>query len=369
MKLNVFCMALGAVSLLLAACEPNPVVNNGGKIDPTGSTLRGMYVLNEGSYNLNNASLDYLDFQSGIYTTDTFTLANPSLTQGLGDVANDIIVYGSKGYICVNGSGLVEVIDARTARHLAAINIANCRRLCADNGQVYVTSYAGRVEDDNHQLGYVARIDTTTLTITATCEVGYQPEGMAIVNGKLYVANSGGYMGMNTGVYDNRLSVISLSTFTLDKHLTIATNLQDILVDSQSQLWIASYGNYYDINADIIRFNPTTEAFTSQGVPVTKMVMANDTICFYATTYDDTWTPTTSFYKLATSTSSLYPLTLSTPVATPYALGVNPQSGNLYITDAGDYVNPGSLLCFKADGTYQWKLSTGVIPGHFALVY
>ena len=51
---------------------------------------------------------------------------------------------------------------------------------------------AGPVKiDPNARLGYVARVDTTTLTVKDTCVVGYQPEEMVIVGNKLYVANSG----------------------------------------------------------------------------------------------------------------------------------------------------------------------------------
>jgi len=357
------------VGIMLMACEPAPkdVINN--PVPVVGDTIHGMYVLNEGGYNQNNASLDYLDFTSGVYTLDVFTKANPTLVQGLGDVGNDMLVYGSKAYICINGSGLIEVIDMRTAAHLKQINLSNCRRLCANDGKVYVTSYSGRVEDANHQLGFVARIDTLSLTIEDSCEVGYQPEGLVALNGKLYVTNSGGYVGMNIGTYDNRVSEISLSTFTLVKHLTVAQNPQEIVADRYGKLWISVSGNYNDVPANLYRLDPETENLSAQGVSATKMVMAGDTLYFYATTYDTSWSPTTAFYKLATPTSSLCTFTLSPSVATPYGIAVNPQTHELYIADAGDYVNPGSLHCYTASGTYCWQVTTGVIPGHFAFVY
>jgi len=362
-NLLIFC------ALLLVACEPNPreVINN--PVPVQSDTLRGMYILNEGCYNQNNASLDYLDFKTGIYTTDTFTHANPTLTLGLGDVGNDILVYGTKAYICVNGSGLIEVIDAHTAKHLAQIALSNCRRLCASEGKVYVTSYAGRMEDANHQLGFVAKIDTTSLTVLDSCEVGYQPEGLVAINGKLYVANSGGYVGMNTGTYDNRISVISLNTFTLDKNLTVAQNPQEILADSYGKLWISVSGNYNDVTANLYRLDPQTETLTAKGVPATKLAIAGDTLFFYATTYDAMWTPSTAFYKMDTQTSNLTTFTLSSSVTTPYGIAVNPQTHDLYVADAGDYTNPGHLRCYTTSGSYCWQVTTGVLPGHFAFVY
>ena len=64
------------------------------------------------------------------------------------------------------------------------------------------------------RIGYVAKIDTVSLQVVDECIVGYQPEEMAIVGNKLYVANSGGYRVPN---YDRTVSVIDLKTFTEEK--------------------------------------------------------------------------------------------------------------------------------------------------------
>src|SRR4051812_33881121 len=57
--------------------------------DPA-NTLKGMYLLNEGNMNMNKASLDYVDFTTGIYRKNIYGQANPSVVKGLGDVGNDI---------------------------------------------------------------------------------------------------------------------------------------------------------------------------------------------------------------------------------------------------------------------------------------
>ena len=98
-----------------------------------------------------------------------------------------------------------------TARHIAEIPLPNCRYIAFDGGYAYVSSYAGAVEfDPEYRRGYVAKIDTVTMQVVDTCGVGYQPEEMAVVDGRLYVANSGGYMAPD---YDLTVSVIDLATF------------------------------------------------------------------------------------------------------------------------------------------------------------
>ena len=55
-------------------------------------------------------------------------------------------------------------------------------------------------------------------------------------------------------------------------------------------------------------------------------------------------------------------------IAMPYAVAVNPISKDIYVTDAKDYVSPGHLYCFTADGRLKWDVRTGDIPAHFAFL-
>ncbi|MDQ9745693.1 hypothetical protein RFY98_03860, partial [Acinetobacter baumannii] len=88
----------------------------------------------------------------------------------LGDVGNDLQIYGNKLYAVINCSHFVEVMDVETAKHIAQISIPNCRYLAFDKGYAYVSSYAGPVQiDPNARLGYVAKVDTASLEVIDTC--------------------------------------------------------------------------------------------------------------------------------------------------------------------------------------------------------
>ena len=56
----------------------------------------------------NNAGLSCFNLNTLTMTVDTFMNVNE---KGLGDTANDMIVYGSKMYIAVYGSSIIEVTD------------------------------------------------------------------------------------------------------------------------------------------------------------------------------------------------------------------------------------------------------------------
>jgi hypothetical protein len=55
-------------------------------------------------------------------------------------------------------------------------------------------------------------------------------------------------------------------------------------------------------------------------------------------------------------------------VEVPYGIIVNPIDRDFYIMDAHNYVSSGELLHFKADGSFDYKVWTGDIPGHAAFI-
>jgi DNA-binding beta-propeller fold protein YncE len=55
-------------------------------------------------------------------------------------------------------------------------------------------------------------------------------------------------------------------------------------------------------------------------------------------------------------------------IRVPYGIEVNPITHDIYITDARNYVNPGYLYCYSADGVKKWSVRTGDIPAHFAFL-
>ena len=146
----------------------------------------GMYLLNEGNMGSNKASIDFVDFRNGYYARNLYAERNPSVIKELGDVGNDIQIYGSRLYAVINCSHKVEVMDARTLRRIGQIDIPNCRYIKFSRNHAYVTSYVGPVQmDPNAQAGAVYQVDTASLQVTGKCTVGYQPDELEIMGGNI----------------------------------------------------------------------------------------------------------------------------------------------------------------------------------------
>lgn len=368
---------LSVLSSFMQSCRKDQVpipseVENIIPVDPNASP-KGLYLLNEGNMNSNKASLDYIDFTKGDYRRNIYNEINPEITKGLGDVGNDIGIYGSKLYAVINNSNKVEVLDVKTGKKLSQIDITNGRYITFSEGKAYVSAYLGTIGDPKAPNGIVAEIDTISLSITRKVEVGRQPEEMAIVGKKLYVANSGGYSPPN---YESTISVIDLNTFKEIKRIEVAENLHRLKADQYGDLYVTSRGDYYDIPSRIFIIDTKTETIKKEfDLAASQLVIQDDLAYIYSTEFNyQTGENTISYHLIDVNTETILNRSFITDgtekkIKIPYGIAVNPSTKEVYVTDAKDYVSPGTIYCFSPAGIFKWSATTGDIPAHFAFVY
>ena len=344
------------------------------------SDIVGMYVLCEGNMGSNKCTLDYLDLSGNTptvhYWRNIYAERNPSVVKELGDVGNDIKIYGSKMWIVVNCSDKVEVVHADNCQRIGQVDIPNCRYVTFDGPYAYVSSYVGPVDlNAEAQIGMVYQVDTLTLEVTKTVAVGYQPEEMAVIDGKLYVANSGGYIAP---IYDHTVSVVDLQTFKEERKIDVGVNLHRCRADKYGQLWVTSRGNYINRKATMYWLEPrgtTYEVVGSLPYAVSDMCIVGDSLYYFGSEWSETEQRNTISYgiinvrthELVTNKLSDAPEVAA--MRMPYGIIVNPQERDFYLMDAKNYVSSGELLHFLPDGTFDWKVSTGDIPGHAEFLF
>ena len=357
--------------LALAACrdpeDTTPSTQIGVGSGDAGD-IYGFFLLNEGNMGSNKCTLDFYDYATGIYSKNIFPERNPEIVQELGDVGNDMGIYGSRLWVVVNCSNLVEVIDVRTGWHIEQISIPNCRYITFKDQYAYVSSYAGPVEiDPNSRLGYVAKIDTSSLEIVDICDVGYQPEEMVVVGDYLYVANSGGYRVPN---YDNTVSVIDLHIFREIQKIEVAPNLHRLEADKYGQIWVSSRGDYYDIPSMTFVINTENNSVCDvlDLLACTDMTLCGDSLYVYSNTWNYfTQTSDINYAIVDVKTHQVVTRNFITDgteeqFQNPYGIAVNPNTHEIFVTDARDYVTPGKVYCFSPEGRLKWSANTGDIP-------
>lgn len=361
---------------LFSSCRQEEVIHgssssNVGK--PVYSEIEGFYLLNEGNMGLNKSSLDYYDATTATYHRNVYAERNPNVVKELGDVGNDLQIYGSKLYAVINCSHKMEVMNADDATRVVKIDIPNCRYVVGHKGYVYVSSYVGPVQiDPTAPKGAVFKVDTLTMNVVGNVEVGYQPEEMSVIGNKLYVANSGGY---RIGNYENTVSVIDLDKFEVCDVLELegVQNLHRMDVDSKGRLWVSSRGDYYGSVSTLVVVDPQSgKILKNMNIPVSNMWVDDDVAYIISSEYSKvTETEEITYAKVDMLNMEILSRQLITDgtdkkIKIPYGIAVNPVTKDIYITDAKSYVVSGTLYCFDKNGVKLWQQTAGQIPNSFA---
>lgn len=350
MKQNTPKTIILLLSLLVVcafSCEkPDPVEEPA--VVPVEVVSRGAYVLSEGLMDHNNSSLLFYDFDKGT-TTDAFLAAN---NRGLGDTGNDLQIYGSKMYCVVNISETVEIMETKTAKSLKQISLSGRqpRRIAFDGGYAYVCCFDGAV----------VKIDTATMEVTATAQAGSNPDGICVANGKLYVANSG---GLNYPNYGNTVTVFDLATFSPIKDITVVINPTRMAADSQGDVYVVSNGNYGDVPMTFQRIDSQTDELVQTfDFAVTNFTISGNLCYFYHYNYSTQQCAVKVMDVLTEQIVNEQFVSDGTSLTTPYGIAVNPDNGDVYLTDAYQYSTNGDVICFGADGHKKFSFEAGVCP-------
>lgn len=338
-----------------------------------------LFVLNEGNFQKNNSTLDFLRFSDGNYVSDAFGSMNPAVVQGLGDTGNDLVLNNGKLWLVMNGSGYVHVLDAKDETLIASVAVPDPRFIAFDNSHAYVSSYAGAIYGGEEKKGKVYRIDLNTYKVDGEVEVGCQPEGVTVSGGKLYVANSGGY----NYVHENTVSVIDLSSFKVTATVSVASNLHFMASDGQETVYVSSYGesswsqdsagNWIQSMSEPMGLYKISGISSTQvkDVHVSCMTTSADGYIYAIGNAGElTGGYSITLYKVAVKDGSVASKALSgtdaSKVGNPYGILVNPSNGDIYIADA-DYTGPGKVWCFTKDLKEKWSAVAGMLPAHMAL--
>jgi hypothetical protein len=187
----------------------------------------GAFIVNEGAFGNSNGSVSYFDTDSSILINHVFEAANG---RPLGDVVQSFAIAGDKGFIVVNNSQKMEVVDLKTFASIGVIEGLEYPRffLPVDDKKGYLT--------DGNFIGRVYVVNIETLKIVDTIPVGAGPEKLIRYENTVIVANSGGWGN------DSTLTVIDMATDKVRSTWVVGMNPADLALDKDNQLWVLCKG-------------------------------------------------------------------------------------------------------------------------------
>ena len=348
-------------------------------------------LLNEGNWQSDNGQLSFIE--NHVIANGWFKSVNGTK---LGDTPQHIVrINDNLLAVSVNWSNIIHFIKPTGELVASTENVPNCRYMATDGMDfLYVTSYAHQTALGNtYEKGYVAKINVNSHTVTATCEVGYEPEGIAFYEGLLYVANTGGYGYSESHDYENTISVLDARSMTKIKDVEIVrpqdgsrvVNLYGNLSQSGQYLCINSAGDYISSPAATIIFNCKDCSYKVYDFPGTYNTATVDGKFFaigsdfsyetyeyqyFRNTIDPVSGEIYPGYLLPWSTSFGSDVEESlSRMDNPYCVYQNPYTGHLYVTDAGSFVSAGKVYEFDTSGHQVGDpLKCYVNPGHMIAI-
>lgn len=351
-KYTKFLVSLFAGALVLTACNLDDEPKEYKEV----TVADGVLILNEGSYFAQiNGSMDYLDYLSNNVERGIFKRINE---RELGGTPNHAIVCGSKMYIATTDENRVEVVDATTLKALEPIQITAPRELCTDGKSVFVSSYTGEV----------SKIDTLALSVVKKSEkIGANLEGIAYRSGSVYVCNAWN----SDYTYNTNLVKLSAESLEKEKDITVVANPNQLIADGD-QLFLASWGNYYDVPATIQQIDLFDNVTTLTNA--TQMAYANGYLFLIKSSYDENWNEVNSYTVFNVTTKEETAFIEGRDIDSPCAIAIDPLMGYIFIASrkkypdadgnmAVSYTQDGYVVCYNSYGALVNRFPCGVNPG------
>jgi len=333
--------------LFFSSCKKNELTDP----EEVPYLVNGLLIVNEGLFHQNNSTLSWVDFTTGLVNNQIF---EQKTGRQLGDTGNDIGRYGSKIYVIVNVSNTIEVLDAYTGAPIKQINVVGVTRPAEPR---FIEFYKGRAFVPSFD-GFVEVIDTVSLEIVNRIKVGENPDGCHQVNGKLYVANSG---GLSYPDVDSTMSVIDMDTETETHRIVVGKNPRGVISDANGDLYInVQTDALYDANSLWVKVDhQTLTVDTIMPMPVQRYTRVGDKLLLYMSNYAGTTASVVLFdpQTMSVVDNNFIDANLFT---TFYGVQYDSIRKQIYCFDAMQYVNMGYLRVFSAQGAHLTDYPIGL---------
>jgi hypothetical protein len=347
MKTFIGIMVTAVLATTWLGCIQNPV---SGSLEVPVPSAKGVFIVNEGNFGRGNASLSYYDLNANHVYADVYTAVN---NRALGDVANEMLIRGDRGYIIVNNSQKIEVIDLSTNLQVGTIATGPGS---SPYDMAFVSDSLALVTDLYGN--QVLKVDLSALAVTGSIPVGDNPEGIAVKGGRAFVANSGFGFGRT-------LSVIDLGSMAVIKTLSVADNPVSVMDTPGGMMYVVcggSYGDFNDLTDDtpskIMIVDPSALEVADSiliGGHASRMAIGADGIGYVP--------KETEVVRIDARSNTLTGRFVG---GSFYGVGVESVSGDVYLADPKSYIQPGEVVVYSSTGIERTRFTAGIVPGSFA---
>ena len=309
----------------------------------TNITLNGnglVLIGNEGNFQNGNASLSSYNINTQQTTSNIYQAINQEV---IGDVLHSIYHSDHLLYLVVNNSGKIIAIDDESLEKKMEIrNLISPRKIIkVDNSKFYISDlYASEVTVYNNYDGAIGKIP-----VDGWCE------DIIIQNGKAYISN----------ITNNQLYVVNTSNDNIFDSISVGSNPISIKEDSRGNIWVLCQGNLTNNE------NPSISIIETNTNLILKSFSLTNNFSYPSSLEIDIQTNQIYFinkhiYKIQNLDDTVANEIWFNNNNNFYNLKINPYTKDVYITDAKDYVQNGTLYIIDSIGKFVEEIATGIIP-------
>lgn len=344
MKKFLLNLILCAFALIFISCsKENPV-------QPINRVTKGVFVINEGLYTQNNSEITFYDPATDQTITNFYSTSNGKI---IGDNANSMFIFEDKGYIAVDGSNKIEVIDLKTGKSLAVIDLGqngSPREIFILNSQRgFVTSFSKNA---------VIEFNPSNYTIIREIKVGRYPEGIIYSNYKLFVANS----ELGSG---STISVVDLGTNSEIKTIRVGLNPRFLGLSNNGKVIAGCSGDFFDSNSKGgYYFIDPIGLTVSDSIILTyhpqDFCITKNNLLFYI---NNKGIGKINLSDKSVDTVFINGFDVNDIYGIAYSLAFDETDQKLYIGNPKNFTQNGEVKIFDANGNYLKKFDTKINPG------
>ena len=300
----------------------------------------GVLIANEGNFQRGNASVSFYDTENDTVLEKVFQGVNQ---RPLGDVLQSIHIHEDKAYLVLNNSGNIEVVDKNSFELEGTISGFISPRYIQ-----LISSNKAYVSDLFSDKIAIVDLNINAISDYINCE-GWIEE-MVQIDDLVYVAN----------LASNQIYIIDSSTDEIVDSIAVFNSINSLKIDDQNRLWICGtdqgLGRVICIDA-----STKTElySYTFEG--------ENPTDLFVTELGHDVYFLSNGVWHINEFTDEI----ITSPIIPSegrlfYGLSVNDD--NIYIADAINYVQKGTVWIYDLQTTLLDEWEVGIIPSEFDFI-
>ncbi|MGA2824013.1 MAG: DUF5074 domain-containing protein [Bacteroidales bacterium] len=342
---------------IVLSCSKKPIREETTIVNPppvNNSYENGIFIVNEGNYDWGNASITFINPKDSTVEQDIFKSHNG---RSLGDVAESMQVFNGNGFILVNNSNKIEVVSLKDFISVKSITDLNSPRfmVIVDSTKAYVTNMQNNI----------TVIDLLALSIKKSISTIGWTESLILFNNYLFVSSIG-IKNIASSQRNAKILVIDIKSDQIVDSIKTGKEPIGMVMDKKEKIWVLCTGGYDHFEPPtLLRIDPTLRAidktfsFPNSNVTPSRLCInaQKDTLYFL----------NNGVYQMPVSSTTI-PSSPFIPVNDHifYGLGIQPTNGNIFVSDAKDYVQNGVVYQYnQVTGSLLNTYSAGRIPGSF----